>query len=446
MSFDYDYFVIGAGSGGVRSSRIASTLGAKVAVAEDSFVGGTCVNVGCVPKKLFVYASHFIDEFHHAKGFGWQLGDVKFDWKTLLENKNGEISRLNGIYDGILERAGVELIKSRAVISGPNEVECDGRKISAKNILVATGSQASVPDFPGSEHVVTSYEMFFMEELPKKVLVVGGGYIGVEFACILKGYGIDTTLAYRKDLFLRGFDISLREFLRDEMEKKEVAMKFNTDVVEIVKDGEQLKVVYGNGETEVFDKVLYATGRRPNTGGLGLENAGVKVGDGGEILVDEDFRTSCPSIFAVGDVIDRVQLTPVALKEGNYVASLLFGDKPKPIDYNLIPTAIFSQPEMATVGLTESQAVEEYGEDIKIYKSQFRPMKLTLTDSSEKTMVKMIVQESTQKVLGVHMGGIYSAEIVQGIGVALKAGATKEHFDDTFGIHPTSAEELVTMR
>lgn len=446
MSFDYDYFVIGAGSGGVRSSRIASALGAKVAVAEDSFVGGTCVNVGCVPKKLFVYASHFIEEFHHAEGFGWQLGDFKFNWKTLLENKNNEISRLNGIYDGILERAGVELIKGKAVVTGPNEVECNGRKITAKYILIATGSKASVPKFPGSEHVLTSYEMFFLNELPEKVLVVGGGYIGVEFACILNGYGIKTTLAYRKELFLRGFDISLREYLKEEMEKKDISLKFNTNVNEIVEDDGRYKVVYDSGETELFDKVLYATGRSPNTEGLGLESAGVATGKAGEIVVDENFRTSCPSIYAVGDVINRVQLTPVALKEGNYVANLLFSEKPKPVDYNLIPTAIFSQPEMATVGLTEAEAVAKFGSDLKIYKSKFRPMKLTLTASQEKTMVKMIVQESTGKVLGVHMGGIYAAEIIQGIGVALKAGATKEHFDDTFGIHPTSAEELVTMK
>ncbi len=387
MNYDYDYFVIGAGSGGVRSSRIASALGAKVAVAEDSFVGGTCVNVGCVPKKLFVYASHFIDEFHHAEGFGWQLGDVKFEWKTLLENKNNEISRLNGIYDGILERAGVELIKGRAVITGPNEVECNGKKITAKYILIATGSKASVPEFPGSEHVLTSYEMFFLQELPEKVLVVGGGYIGVEFACILNGYGIKTTLAYRKDLFLRGFDISLREFLKEEMEKKDISLKFNTNVNEIVEENGKYKVIYDSGKEEIFDKVLYATGRSPNTESLGLENAGIETGKAGEIIVDENFRTSCPSVYAVGDVINRVQLTPVALKEGNYVANLLFADKPKAIDYKLIPTAIFSQPEMATVGLTESQAVEEFGDDLKIYKSKFRPMKLTLTDSQEKTMV-----------------------------------------------------------
>ena len=446
MSYDYDYFVIGAGSGGVRSSRIASSLGAKVAVAEDSFVGGTCVNVGCVPKKLFVYASHFIDEFHHAKGFGWNIGEPQFEWKTLLDNKNNEISRLNGIYDGILERAGVELIKGRAVITGPNEVECNGKRITAKYILIATGSKATVPEFPGSEHAVTSYEMFFLDKLPKNVLVVGGGYIGVEFACILNGYGIDTTLAYRKDLFLRGFDISLREFLKEEMEKKEISLKFNTNVKEIVKEGEAFKVIFEGGEEALYDKILYATGRAPNVDGLGLEKAGVELGQSGEVKVDEDFRTSCPSIFAVGDVINRVQLTPVALKEGSYVANLLFAEKPKAIDYNLIPTAIFSQPEMATVGLTEAEAKEKFGDDLKIYNSKFRPMKLTLTDSQEKTMVKMIVQESTGKVLGVHMGGIYSAEIIQGIGVALKAGATKEHFDDTFGIHPTSAEELVTMR
>jgi glutathione reductase (NADPH) len=446
MKYDYDFFVIGGGSGGVRASRIASTLGAKVAVAEDRYIGGTCVNVGCVPKKLFVYASHFMEETKHAAGFGWNVEGVEFNWNTLLENKNGEISRLNTIYEGILERAGVELIYAKAVVTGPNEVLCGDKLITAKYILVAPGSWPSVPEFPGSEHVITSNEAFFLDGLPEKALVVGGGYIGVEFAGILNGLDVDVTLSYRGDLFLRGFDISLREFLRDEMTKKGVNLEFNSNILSIEKTAAGLEVAFADGSKDTFGKILYATGRIPNTKGLGLETAAVKLSERGAILVDDEFRSSCPSIFAVGDVIDRVQLTPVALAEGNFLANLLFGEKSKPVDYNLIPTAVFSQPELATVGLTEAEAVEKYGDDIKIFKGQFKAMRFSLAQTDEKTLVKMIVQKSSDKVVGVHMGGVYGAEIMQGIGVALKSGATKEDFDDTIGIHPTSAEELVTMK
>ena len=446
MEYDYDFFVIGGGSGGVRASRMASSLGAKTAVAEDRHIGGTCVNVGCVPKKLFVYAAQFKEEFEHASGFGWNVDGVTFDWKSLLENKNGEISRLNGIYERILSNAGVELINSKAVIEGPNQVRCGDKVYTAKHILVATGSWPSVPEFPGSEHVITSNEAFFLDGLPTKALVVGGGYIGVEFAGILQGLGVETTLSYRGELFLRGFDISLREFLKDELVKKGLDVRFESNIKKIEKVADGFSVTFADGVEEVYGKVLYATGRKPKTSGLGLEKAGVELTDRGAVVVNDEFQSSCSSIYAVGDVIDRVQLTPVALAEGTYVAHKLFGAKKKPIDYNLIPTAVFSQPELATVGMTESEAVKAYGEDIKIFKGQFRPMKNTLSGSDEKTLVKMIIQESTNKVLGVHMGGSYAAEIIQGIGVALKAGATKEHFDDTFGIHPTSAEEFVTMR
>lgn len=446
MDFDYDYFVIGAGSGGVRSSRIASQLGAKVAVAEEAFMGGTCVNVGCVPKKLLVYASHFMEDFHLAAGYGWNVDGVKLDWQKLINNKNKEIERLNGIYKGILERANVEVIAERAVVTGPNEVQCGDKKYTAKYILVATGARPTVPEFPGSEHVITSNEMFFLGEVPKRFLVVGGGYIGVEFAGIMNGLGAVTTLSYRKDLFLRGFDISMREFIRDEMTKKDINLKFESNVESITKTDEGLEVKFAEGETAVYDQVLYATGRHPNVQGLGLETAGVDMASNGAVLVDEKFKTSCPSIYAVGDVIDRVQLTPVALAEGMFVAHDLFGEGFREVDYNLIPTAIFSQPEMATVGLTEDEAKEKFGDDIKVYFGNFRPMKLVLTDSQEKTMVKMVIRVSTNEVLGVHMGGMYSGEIIQGIAVALKAGAKKEDFDRTIGIHPTSAEEFVTMR
>ena len=447
MEYDYDYFVIGAGSGGVRSSRMAAPMGAKTAVAEDRDVGGTCVNVGCVPKKLFVYASHFQEEARHAANYGWNVDNVDFDWDTLLTNKNGEISRLNAIYDKLLGNAGVELIKSKALVEGPNTVRCDEKVYTAKYILIATGSWPTVPEFPGSEHVITSNEAFFLGGLPEKALVVGGGYIGVEFAGILSGLGVNVTLSYRGDLFLRGFDQDLREYLRDEMIKKDMDLRFNSNITSIEKTTDGLEVSFADGSKDTFGKILYATGRHPKTKGLGLEKAGVKLSPRGAVLVDEDFRSSCPSIFAVGDVIDRVQLTPVALAEGQYVANLLFGQKPKAIDYNLIPTAIFSQPEMATVGLTEEQARKQYGDDdIQIFKGRFTSMKHRLVGSNEQTLAKMIVQKSTQKVLAVHMGGLYAAEIIQGVGVALKCGATKEHFDDTFGIHPTSAEELVTMK
>ena len=446
MKFDCDYFVIGAGSGGVRSSRIASQLGAKVAVAEEAFMGGTCVNVGCVPKKLLVYASHFMEDFHLAAGYGWNVDGVKLDWQKLINNKNKEIERLNGIYKGILERANVEVIAERALVTGPNEVQCGDKKYTAKYILVATGARPTVPEFPGSEYVITSNEMFFLDEVPKRFLVVGGGYIGVEFAGILNGLGAETTLSYRRDLFLRGFDISMREFIRDEMTKKGINLKFKSNVESITKTDTGLEVKYKEGETAVYDQVLYATGRHPNVQGLGLETAGVDMADNGAVLVDDKFKTSCPSIYAVGDVINRVQLTPVALAEGMFVAHDLFGEGFREVDYNLIPTAIFSQPEMATVGLTEGEAKDKFGDDIKVYFGSFRPMKLVLTDSEEKTMVKMVVRVSTNEVLGVHMGGIYSGEIIQGMAVALKAGAKKEDFDRTIGIHPTSAEEFVTMR
>lgn len=446
MSFDYDYFVIGAGSGGVRSSRIAAQLGAKVAVAEESFMGGTCVNVGCVPKKLLVYASHFMEEFHMASGYGWNVDDISLDWSKLIKNKDQEIARLNKIYQGILDRAGVEVFPERAVVTGPNSVKCGDKEFTAKYILVATGGRPTIPTFSGSEHVISSNEMFYLEELPKRFLVVGGGYIGVEFAGIMNGLGSKTTLSYRRDLFLRGFDDSMRTFIRDEMTKKEIDLKFNSNVSSIVKTDDGLEVSFEEGGKEVFDQVLYATGRHPYVQGLGLETAGVELDEKGAVKVDAKFKTSCPSIYAVGDVIDRVQLTPVALAEGMFVAHDLFGNGFREVDYELIPTAIFSQPEMATVGLTETKAREKFGDDVKVYDGSFRPMKLVLTDSEERTMVKMIVRKSTDEVLGIHMGGLYSGEIIQGMAVALKAGAKKEDFDRTIGIHPTSAEEFVTMR
>ena len=446
MNYDYDFFVIGAGSGGVRASRIASSLGAKVAVAEDRHVGGTCVNVGCVPKKLFVYASHFMEEFHQANGYGWKVDGYSFDWQKLLDNKNKEILRLNDIYRGILSRAGVELINARAEVLGPNEVKCGDKTYTAKYILIATGGWPTVPDFPGSEHVISSNEAFFLDDLPKKALVVGGGYIGVEFAGIFNGLGVETTLAYRRDLFLRGFDMSLREYLNRECRKKGLDVRFNTNVSEIVKVDDGLEVTFNDGSKEVFGLVLYATGRHPKTKGLGLEKAGVELNKKGAVIVNDEFQTSCPSIYAVGDVIDRVQLTPVALAEGMFLAHHLFGEEGKQVDYRLIPTAVFSQPELATVGLTEEECEAKYPGDLDIYLSEFRPMKNTLTGSEEKTLMKMIVQKSTDKVLAVHMGGPHAAEIVQGMAVALKAGAKKADFDATIGIHPSSAEEFVTMR
>jgi glutathione reductase (NADPH) len=447
MSYEFDLFVIGAGSGGVRAARFAAGFGAKVAVAESRYLGGTCVNVGCVPKKFLVYGAHFTEDFEQASGFGWSSGEPQFDWPTLIANKNREIQRLNGIYRNLLVNSGVTLLEGHARLTGPHEVEINGQRHSARHILIATGGWPQVPDIPGKELAITSNEAFFLEQLPKRVLVVGGGYIAVEFASIFHGLGARTSLLYRKDLFLRGFDGAVRKHLKEELEKKGLDLQFNTDIARIERQADgSLLASLKDGRQLATDCVFYATGRRPMLDNLGLESVQVSLDDKGFILVNEQFETSEPSILALGDVIGRVQLTPVALAEGMAVARRLFKpDEYRKVDYSLIPTAVFSLPNIATVGLTEEQAREQ-GHEVKVFESRFRPMKLTLTEGQERTLMKLVVDGQNDKVLGCHMVGPESGEIVQGLAVALKAGATKRIFDETLGIHPTAAEEFVTMR
>ncbi|MFK8328785.1 glutathione-disulfide reductase [Pseudomonas sp. BJa5] len=447
MAYDFDLFVIGAGSGGVRAARFAAGFGAKVAVAESRYLGGTCVNVGCVPKKLLVYGAHFADDFEQAAGFGWSLEDAQFEWGKLIANKNREIERLNGIYRNLLVNSGVTLLEGHAKLTGAHEVEVEGQRYSAEHILIATGGWPQVPDIPGKELAISSNEAFFLKDLPKRVLVVGGGYIAVEFAGIFQGLGAKTTLLYRGDMFLRGFDGGVRTHLKEELEKRGLSLKFNSDIARIERqDDGSLKATLKDGRELVADCVFYATGRRPMLDNLGLENTGVELDARGFIRVDDLYQTTEPSILAVGDVIGRVQLTPVALAEGMAVARRLFKpEQYRPVDYQNIPTAVFSQPPIGTVGLTEEQALEQ-GYKVQIFESRFRPMKLTLTEVQEKTLMKLVVDADTDRVLGCHMVGPDAGEIIQGLGIALKAGATKQQFDETIGVHPTAAEEFVTLR
>ncbi|KAE9639763.1 glutathione-disulfide reductase [Pseudomonas sp. PB103] len=447
MAYDFDLYVIGAGSGGVRAARFAAGFGAKVAVAESRYLGGTCVNVGCVPKKLLVYGAHFAEDFEQASGFGWSLGEANFDWATLIANKDREINRLNGIYRNLLVNSGVTLHEAHAKIVGPHEVEVNGERFTANNILIATGGWPQIPEIPGREHAIGSNEAFFLKELPKRVLVVGGGYIAVEFAGIFHGLGANTTLLYRGDLFLRGFDGSVRKHLQEELTKRGLDLQFNADIARIDKQADgSLKATLKDGRELEADCIFYATGRRPMLDNLGLENTDVQLTDKGFIKVDDQYQTTEPSILALGDVIGRVQLTPVALAEGMAVARRLFKpEQYRPVDYKMIPTAVFSLPNIGTVGLTEEEA-REAGHDVVIFESRFRPMKLTLTECQEKTLMKLVVDGKTDKVLGCHMVGPDAGEIVQGLAIALKAGATKRDFDDTIGVHPTAAEEFVTMR
>ena len=447
MSYEFDLFVIGAGSGGVRAARFAAGFGAKVAVAESRYLGGTCVNVGCVPKKLLVYGAHFAEDFEQASGFGWTLGESSFDWATLIANKDREINRLNGIYRNLLVNSGVTLIEGHARITGPNEIEVNGQRHSAKHILIATGGWPQIPEIAGREHAISSNEAFFLKELPKRVLVVGGGYIAVEFAGIFHGLGAQTSLLYRGDMFLRGFDGAVRKHLHEELTKRGMDIQFNADIARIDKQADgSLKATLKDGRELEADCIFYATGRRPMLDNLGLETTGVKLDKRGFVEVDDLYQTAEPSILAIGDVIGRVQLTPVALAEGMAVARRLFKpEQYRAVDYAMIPTAVFSLPNIGTVGLSEEQAIEE-GHAVQIFESSFRPMKLTLTDCQERTFMKLVVDANTDKVLGCHMVGPEAGEIVQGLAIALKAGATKQHFDETIGVHPTAAEEFVTMR
>lgn len=445
-NFDFDLFVIGAGSGGVRASRMASQFGARVAVAEDTYLGGTCVNVGCVPKKLFVYGSHFPEEVEGAAGYGWKAEAPTFDWPTLRDNKTKEIERLNGIYGNILAGAGVELINGRAQVVDAHTVAVGDKQYSAERILVATGGWPKLPDIPGVEHIISSNEAFYLDDFPKKVLVLGGGYIAVEFAGIFNGLGADTELVYRGPLFLRGFDQEVREFTANEVKQKGVKLSFDLNIerVEKIASGE-LKVTMTDGSERIVDCVMAATGRAPKVDGLGLENTKVKLNKNGTVSVNDDYQTDEPSIYAIGDVIGRMELTPVALAEGMALAKTLYNQQPTKVDYDNIATAVFCQPNIGTVGLGEEEALER-GMKLRIYTSDFKHMKHTLSGLAERTFMKLLVEDDSDRVVGCHMVGQDAGELIQGIAIAMKAGATKTDFDNTIGIHPTAAEEFVTMR
>lgn len=446
QNFDYDLFVIGAGSGGVRASRIAASLGARVAVAEDRYMGGTCVNVGCVPKKLYVYASEFSEHHRDAVGFGWDKVKPGFNWHSLRDNKKQEIKRLNGIYENLLNNNEVDIFNGRAKLNGPNTVTVLGKDYTARHILIATGGWPFIPEFPGKEHVTSSNEIFDLDEFPKRVIVVGGGYIAVEFAGIFNGLGSETTLLYRRDQILRGFDDDVRDFVANEMQGKGVNIRLNSNIETIDKlaDG-SLQATLINGDMINADVVLYATGRVPNTLDLGMETVNIDTNKQGQLVVDNNFQTSESNIYALGDVIGGMELTPVALAEGMALARYLFNDQAIKMDYDNIPTAVFCQPNIATVGLTESAARQSFGE-IDIYRSSFRPLKNTISGNTERTLMKLLVDKASDRVVGLHMVGPDAGEIIQGFAVALKAGATKAVFDSTIGIHPTAAEEFVTMR
>jgi glutathione reductase (NADPH) len=442
---DYDLLVIGAGSGGVRAARMAAGFGAKVAVAEDRYMGGTCVNVGCVPKKLYVYASEYSHGFEDARGFGWDSAVPDFNWATLRDNKKEEISRLNGIYRDMLDGVSVDTIDGRARIVDAHTVEVNGKQYSAEKILISTGGWPFVPDIPGSELAVNSNQVFDLESFPKRMVIVGGGYIAVEFAGIFNGLGAEVTQLYRGPLFLRGFDPDIRAHAAQEISKSGVNLRFETDVESIAETDDGLRLQLSDGTSIGADAVLYATGRRPHLAGLGLENVNVDLTDMGTIAVDEHFCSSEPSIFALGDVIGGMELTPVALAEGMSFARRQFDSMSRDVEYDFIPTAVFCQPNIGTVGFTEDEAHAKFGH-IRLFKSTFRAMKHTISGRDEKTFMKLIVDKATDRVVGVHMMGPDAGEIIQGIAIALKAGATKAMFDNTIGIHPTAAEEFVSMR
>jgi glutathione reductase (NADPH) len=447
MSFDFDLFVIGAGSGGVRAARFAAGFGARVAVAESRYLGGTCVNVGCVPKKMLVYGAHYSEDLEQAHAYGWSAGAPAFDWPTLIAHKNTEIARLNEVYRGLLVQSGVRLIEGHARLVDPHTVEINGERISAAHILLATGTWPSVPDIPGKDHAITSNEAFYLEALPRRATVIGGGYIAVEFASIFNGLGAQTTQICRGDQILRGFDRGIRQHLKEELAKKGIDLRLKSQVTRIDKQADgSLALTLDDGSTLETDLVMFATGREARLEDLGLENTRVALDERGFIRVDDNYVTTEPSILALGDVIGRVQLTPVATAEGMAVARRLFKpEQYRPVDYRQIPTAVFSLPAIGTVGLTEDEALLD-GHNITVYESRFGTLRLALTDSKEKTLMRLIVDADTDKVLGVHMVGADAGEIIQGMAIALKAGATKRVFDDTIGIHPTSAEEFVTMR
>ena len=447
--FDFDLLVIGGGSGGVRAARMAAQRGAKVALIEAQAMGGTCVNVGCIPKKLYSYAAHFAESFEASHGFGWVGPAPVLDWSALKANRAREITRLNGIYLQLLKGAGVQVIEGWATLADAHTVAVGAQRLTAQNILIATGGKPSVPDIAGREHVITSNEIFDIDPFPKRMLVVGGGYIACEFASIFKGLGAQVTQLYRGAQVLRGFDEEIRGFIAAEMRKAGVDLRLNADVASIVKTAGGLLVTLQDGSTVEADSVLYATGRVPLVHGLGLEALSIARKPDGAILVNDNYQTSLPHIYAVGDVTARVQLTPVALGEAMVVVDHLLGaaagKAPRSMSYDFIPTAVFTHPNIGTVGLTEAQARERFGA-VRVFKSEFKALMHTLSGSSERTFMKLLVDEASDRVVGLHMVGAEAGEIVQGFAVAMKAGATKAVFDSTIGIHPTAAEEFVTMR
>ncbi len=444
-TYDFDLFTIGAGSGGVAGSRRAASYGARVAICESRRVGGTCVLRGCVPKKLLVYASHFAEEWEDARGFGWTIGEHRIDWAKLIQTKNRELDRLNGIYIRMLRDAGASLIEGRAKLVDAHTVEVNGARHTAKTILIATGSRPVRPEIPGADLGISSDEALDLPYVPKRVLVVGGGYIGVEFAGIWRAVGADVTMAIRGDNVLRGFDVDVRECVTEGLTKRGVHVLRETVVRSIEKCEDGLSVRLAGGELLETDVVLFATGRTPNSENLGLENVGVRVDKLGAIEVNSSSQTSVPNIYAVGDVTNRLNLTPVAIAEARAVAETLFHDNPMEMNHENVPSAVFCQPPVGTVGLTESQARGKYGK-VDVYRARFRPMKHTLSGRDERTMMKLIVDRATNKVVGAHMVGADAPEIIQGVAIAVQCGATKAQFDRTVGIHPTAAEEFVTMR
>jgi len=446
--FDYDLIVIGAGSGGVRASRRAAGLGKKVCVIENLRVGGTCVMRGCVPKKLLVIGSHFADDFEDAKGYGWEMPEPGFDWPRLIAAKSAELDRLEAVYHRILREAGVEEITGTGRLAGSHTVEVDGKSMTAETILVCTGGWPSMPDIPGIEHVITSNEALDLAQLPKRIAIVGGGYIAVEFAGIFNALGSDVTIIIRAPQILRGFDEDARDILAEEMIKKGIAIKTECVVRSIEKRNNHFSLRFPYGDELDVDCVMYATGRAPNTAGLGLEEAGVRLDKKGAIQVDEFSKTSADHIYAIGDVTERLNLTPVALAEAEAFINTVYKGAPTAMDYINVASAVFSQPPIGSVGMTEDQARKDAkpGHGVDVYISRFTPMKYTLSGRDEKTLMKLIVDAKTDRVLGCHMVGLDAPEIVQGLAIALKAGATKAHFDATIGIHPTAAEEFVTLR
>ena len=445
--FDYDLFVIGAGSGGVRASRVAAAHGAKVAVAEEYRVGGTCVIRGCVPKKLLVYGAHFAEDLQDARRFGWKVPECAFDWPTLRDNVLDEVSRIEGFYSSNLENSGAEIIKQRATVTGPHEIAlADGRTVTAGVILIAVGAWPVVPNVPGAEHGITSNEVFHLETMPKRVVIAGGGYIANEFAGIFHEFGAHVTLINRGDQILRGYDEQIRDRLLQISMTKGIDFKFHAQLEKIEKQEEGALTIHLEGRDPIHaDLLMFATGRAPKTPGLGLETAGVALDDVGAVKVDADNKSTCDSIYAVGDVTNRVQLTPVALREGQAFADTVFGNTPRRVDYENIPSAVFSHPPMAGVGLTESQARNKFG-SAKIFTSDFRAMKNVLAGRNERALYKMVVHPDSDVVLGLHVIGPDAPEILQAAAVAVKAGLTKQAFDDTVALHPSMAEELVLLK